>query len=120
MAARDGVDAVHRAADDLEPPDLQLGEYSHPPGLAVVCPGGSLAARRGVDHRAMADSSAGRGTLPFDDPGRFGELRASQAASRHRGAARIGCRRRWRARVRTGENACRCTDLPLREVAILA
>ena len=43
LAAGDGVDAVHRRADDLEPADLQLVEHPHPARLAAV-----RAGRRGA------------------------------------------------------------------------
>ena len=83
LAAGDGLDAVHRRADDLEPADLQLVEHPHPARLAAVRAGRRCAVRRGADRRAVADLAGACGALPADDPGRAGELRAGQAAARH-------------------------------------
>ena len=122
LAAGDGLDAVHRRADDLEPADLQLVEHPHPAALAAVRAGRHCVARRGADRRAVADVARGGRSLPADDPGRAGELCQGQAAARQprRGAHRL-LQPRPRVRTRMASTpAAAAANLPLRAAAIFA
>src|SRR5207237_503157 len=116
MAAGDGLDLVHRRADDLEPANLQLVEHPHPSILAVVRARGPSSVRRLVDRRALAHALGAGSPLFDDDSGRSCKLRAGQAAARHSTLAPIGATPFVRARSRAG--ACPrndgCFGSPLR------